>query len=333
MRGNGARSLLADDRGMALLITIMIISLLVVVTLEFGRTMRQNHLAAANLKNSEQLGAIARSGITLAVALLEKDGKDTAADSLLEDWATVDKADLSELFDQGLLQLRITDLSGNLQINSLIKSGEAGNAAREIMLRLLLSGEFVIEGDKEANEIIDSLVDWLDPDDLESDGGAENSYYQSRSPAYSCRNGPVGFVEELLLIKGITPALLFGVEGKKGLAQFITVHGDDGKININTAQLLLLQALDPQISTDLAIGLDEFRRDKDNKELLANATWYQNVPSWPGDIVFDEDLITTTGTFFSLEATGILETRKRKIVAVVQRAEQGRITELNRKAE
>ena len=333
MTGRRGRAILADERGMALLITIMIISLLVVVTLEFGRTMRQNYIAAANLKDGEQLGAVARSGITLAVALLEKDGQETEIDSLLEEWATVADTDLAGLFDQGSLQLRIKDLSGNLQINSLVKVGEVGTGAREILNRLLMSGEFAVKDEKEAAEIIDSLVDWLDADDRESDDGAENSFYQSLSPAYSCRNGPVDFVEELLLVKGITPALLFGVEEKKGLSQFITVHGDDDKININTAEPVLLQAINPQVSSELAKDMDEFRRDKNNKELLTDVTWYRNVPSWPGDIVFDEKFVAMKSAFFSLEATGVLDNRKRTMVAVVRRAEQGKITELHRKAE
>lgn len=322
-----------DDRGMALLITIMIISLLVVVTLEFGKAMRQNHLAATNLKNGEQLKTIARSGINLAVALLTRDGKETAFDSLLEEWATVDRVDLSGLFDSGDVQLNIADLSGRLQINSLAKGGQIGTGAREILIRLLLSDNFAVEGEAEVKVVVDSLVDWLDADDRESDAGAETSYYQSLSPEYSCKNGPVQFVEELLLVKGITPALLFGVKGKKALSQYITVYGDDGKININTAELELLQAINPQVTKDLASSLDEFRKDKDNKDSLASSTWYKDIPSWPGDIVFDEAFVTTSSTYFSLEATGALDAQMRKVTTMVRRAQQGKITELMRKVE
>lgn len=329
-----SRRILADDRGMALLITIMIISLLVIVTFEFGKTMRQNHLASANLKNGEQLDAIARSGINLGTALLEKDGKTNAFDSLLDDWAGVEQADLSGLFNRGHLQLKVADLSGRLQINSLVKRGEVGLGAREILTRLLLSGEFAVEGETQAKEIVDSLVDWLDADDRESDSGAETSYYQSLSPGYSCKNGPVQFVEELLLVRGVTPALLYGFEGKKkALSQYITVYGDDGKINLNTAEPVLIEAINPSIGGELARGMDEFRRDKANKDLLANITWYQMVPSWPGDIVLNEKFVTTTSAYFSLEATGSLDTQNRKIVAVVRRARQGNVSELTRKVE
>lgn len=334
MRGGGkGRAFLRDSRGMALLITIMIISLLVVVTFEFAKTMRQNHLAAVNLKNSEQLGAIARSGLNLAVALLTEDGKASAFDSLLDDWAVVGQSDLSGLFAQGDMELQITDLSGKLQINSLIKGGGVGPRTKEILSRLLLSGDFAVEGEAQANEIVDSLVDWLDADDNESDAGAENSYYQSRSPGYSCKNGPVQFVEELLLVKGMTPFILYGGEGKKPLSQYITVYGDDGKINLGTTETGLIQAMNPLVTAELVAGLDEFRRDKGNKDSLADPAWYKTIPSWPGDILFDENLLTAKSTFFLIESTGILENQRQKIVVTVSRAEQGKITELTRKVE
>ena len=333
MTGIRRRIFAADDRGMALLITIMIISLLIVVTLEFGKSMRQHHMAAANLKGSEQLGAIGRSGISIATALLEQDGKDASFDSFLDDWAILEQTDLSGLFDQGRLKLTVVDLSGRVQINSLVKTGAVGAGAREILTRLLISGEFAVQDETEAKGIVDSLVDWLDADDLESEFGAENSYYRSLSPAYSCQNGPVQFVEDLLLVKGITPALLYGSADKKALMLYITVYGDDGKINLNTARPEVLQAMNPQVSGELAMALDEFRRVKENKELLADPGWYANVPSWPGDVTFNPAFLTTASTYFSIEAEGNFDTLKRRVVTVVRRAQQGKVSELIRKVE
>jgi general secretion pathway protein K len=318
---------------MALLITIMIISLLIVVTLEFGKSMRQHHMAAANLKGSEQLGAIGRSGIAIATALLEQDGKDASFDSFLDDWAVLEQTDLSGLFDQGRLKLTVVDLSGRVQINSLVKTGAVGAGAREILTRLLTSGEFAVQDETEAKSIVDSLVDWLDADDLESEFGAENSYYRSLSPAYSCQNGPVQFVEDLLLVKGITPALLYGSAEKKALMLYITVYGEDGKINLNTARPEVVQAMNPLVTGELAMALDEFRRVKENKELLAAPGWYANVPSWPGDVAFNPAFLTTASTYFSIEAEGNFDTLKRRVVTVVRRAQQGKVFELIRKVE
>jgi general secretion pathway protein K len=329
--GYRRRIFAADDRGMALLITIMILSLLIVVTLEFGKSMRQHHLAAANLKGGEQLAAIARSGISVAKALLEQDGKGTPGDTFFDEWATLAQADLSGLFNEGSLRLTVSDLSGRVQINSLAKSGAVGIGTRQILNRLLISGDFAIKDEPEARAIVNSLVDWIDTDDQELDFGAENSYYRSLSPAYGSRNGPVQFIEELLLVKGVTPDLLYGTADKKALVQFITVHGDDGKINLNTAGLEVLRAMNPQLTRELALKMDDFRRDKENLNLLASPGWYTRV--LPGDVDFDLAFLTTASRYFSIEAEGNFDTLKRRIVSVVSRENQGKIIEMTRKVE
>lgn len=61
-------------------------------------------------------------------------------------------------------------------------------------------------------EIADSILDWLDADDEARDYGTESSYYQGLMPAYSAKNGPMDSLDEMLLINGITPQLLFGLD-------------------------------------------------------------------------------------------------------------------------
>jgi type II secretory pathway component PulK len=103
---------------------------------------------------------------------------------------------------------------------------------------------------------VSSILDWIDKDDVPNPDGAENAYYMSLSPAYACRNGLLESVEELVFIKGITPALYFGTgprapledlhnpppepeqeaeeKDTPGLCELLTVCGD-GRINLNTA--------------------------------------------------------------------------------------------------
>jgi DNA uptake protein ComE-like DNA-binding protein len=62
------------------------------------------------------------------------------------------------------------------------------------------------------DEISDAILDWLDADDTPRANGAELDYYGSLSPAYAPRNGPIQSIEELLLVRGVTPQLLFGLD-------------------------------------------------------------------------------------------------------------------------
>ncbi len=337
------QTLLQDQRGMALLITVLTVSLLVAVTIQFHKTTWQQFLVSSHYKLRNQLKVVADSGVNIALALLESDGKENQTDSFLDSWATLDEEKFEGLFPSGTLKVKIVDLSGRLQINSLGQgiredsaTGSAGNTQdeiRQILLRLLLSGSFPIEDEAEARSIVDAVTDWIDEDDQESDLGAESGFYQSLAKPYSCRNGPVRYIEELLLVKGISPALLFGSDDKNGLADYLTVNGDDGKININTAPLPIIKSIDSQISDELLLKFDEFRRDKENIEILANLGWYKNIDGWPGDIVINDNLLTNTSSYFQIIATGEFDTLSRKVVANAERSGESEVKLLGKKTE
>jgi len=59
-------------------------------------------------------------------------------------------------------------------------------------------------------EIAAAIADWRDGDDKLTPGGAEAEHYASLSPPYRPRNGPFETLRELLMVRGVTPALLYG---------------------------------------------------------------------------------------------------------------------------
>lgn len=59
-------------------------------------------------------------------------------------------------------------------------------------------------------EVANSILDWIDADDEEREGGAEANTYQNMFPSYEPRNGPVRSLEELELVYGVEPELLRG---------------------------------------------------------------------------------------------------------------------------
>ena len=331
--------LVKNERGLALWITLMVVGLLIALALQFSRTMRQKYLSSATYRDSRQLHAAAASGINIGRALLDDDGNANEFDTLQDSWAILEQDSLAGLFETGNLVLQVEDLSGRLQVNSLVaQTGGAGggeqkaNKNREILNQLLVSGNLGLE-EEQAREIVDALVDWLDEDDRESDFGAESGYYRSLDPPYECRNGPVTIVEELLLVKGITAELLYGAEGEPGLADYLTVYGEDSLININTAPVELIRAIEPNLTQELAEALDEYRRDEGNYQNLQTATWYQNVSSWPGDIELPGELITTTSRYFRVTAEVDHHDLQRRVSVVMSRDKDDVTVELYRKVE
>jgi general secretion pathway protein K len=94
-----------------------------------------------------------------------------------------------------------------------------------------------------ADIIVDSILDWIDTDDLHRLNGVESEYYQSLPNPYKAKNGRLDTLEELLLIKGMSPDILFGTKEKIGLIRFVTIYSSTRSLNINAAPREVLMAL------------------------------------------------------------------------------------------
>jgi general secretion pathway protein K len=303
----------ANDRGVALLLTLLLLSALTVLTFYLHRKTTAEAVVGEAFKHQVRLRAVADSAVRLGLAILHLQSGGDAVATLLDPWANVNKEALGELFPDGTAELAIVDLSGRFQINSLVAPASTKGQgprrlrlqeeeARRVLLRLLTGGDFAIDGDLEARQLIDALVDWLDGDDRESEWGAESSYYKSLEPSYGCRNGPMKYIEELLLVRGMSRELFWGTPRSKALAEYVTVHGSDGRININTAPLALVKSLHADVDAALVAGLEVYRRDPRHRPLLADPAWYKNIGGWPGHIVLYEDLLTTRSAFYQVSA-------------------------------
>lgn len=129
------------------------------------------------------------------------------------------------------------NLNTLLQLDQLASSGSLGGAATEGMSDLAgdaatemasaatasASGDIAVQmlmglpGMTE--EIAAAILDFMDEDEDPRELGAEFAdFYQQQQPPYKPANGPLNSVEQLLQVRGVTPALLFGYdENRNGL--------------------------------------------------------------------------------------------------------------------
>ncbi|MDP2645851.1 MAG: general secretion pathway protein GspK [Desulfobacterales bacterium] len=334
--------MLKNNRGIAVLITLTIITILVTVALELNRKMRTAVVSTAAGRDRVSLSSMASSGIHAAMAMLVRDKLNSNTDSVQEDWANPEKID--ELlraipFDAGRVTLKIIDELGKVQVNALVKfpEGRDFNEPQRVLwerfarffLLLHESGDIV-----DPIAIIDSLKDWLDfgdDDAITGLSGAESSYYQDLDPPYAIRNGPITHLGELLKVKGITPDLFQDVQGVSGVSRYLTIYGMnviignsftyDGRININTAELPVLASIMPDGHEGFAQLIYQYREEKSDAKFvhdLQNPLWYKNVPGMT-DITIDPRLILTTSDIFRIEAVAELSDRQMTVSAVVQR--------------
>jgi general secretion pathway protein K len=320
-------AILKDNKGVALILTITLIGLMVVMILEFGKSIRTSLYETTNFSDGIRLEAIAKSGFNCALAVLYTD--DTSMDTLQDDWATLGQysSTSTSMFDNdGNFQTEIADLSGRIQINRLIittgeNKGDYDQKQKDMMNRLLSNPPFSMNQEK-INEILDSIKDWLDEDSDQEINGAENSNYMSLDHPYSCRNGLLASIDELVLVKGITPELLYGTDETPGLANYLTAVPGDGRININTASREVLAALseDLESGSEMVDEMIEYRNDEKNLDNLKKTDWYKTATTTTtGEDIIDKNLITIKSSYFEIRSRGMRDDRSKMVIGDIKR--------------
>lgn len=333
---------LRSETGMALLLTITIITIVTAVAFDYNVKSRNALITSTTMSNRVKLTYVAESGIHAATALLMKDRADNESDSLQEDWANPEKlsALIAELpFDSGVLTLQINDEIGKIQVNALVQF-PGGQAFNDLQQQLWGRFLFAVKSrlgtteEMDPNTIISAIKDWIDfgdDDAITGINGAESGYYSNLTPAYTCRNRPLAHLGELTLVKGVSLKWLDSVGGAPAISDYLTVHGmsasDDnrfkyeGKININTASLAVLAALLPSGGIQFAKAIDEYRLEKsDSKYIhdLSDPKWYKKVPGLKS-VDIDPKLITVASDVFRIESTAEMEGMQVSIVSILQR--------------
>lgn len=282
---------LKDNKGTALVMTLLIIATLTGLTVAFSQDSGTDLNLAAYSRDGYRAYQIARSGVDLVMALLDED-EDRDVDSLLENWALFDAdAFPEELPEEISLSARVTDENSKININSLInEEGEIDEEKAEQLSRL-----FLVLGLSES--YVNSILDWLDTDDIERMDGAESYYYKSLEPPYKCFNGPFLTAGQVFMVKGVANVRHFGENMEKALLDYITIYSD-GKININTASSEILQSLDEAIDVYVAQSIIDYR----SEESFSSVDDLANVGAIDSELLSRiKGKITVKSSYFNIE--------------------------------
>jgi len=298
----------------ALVLALAVIALLVSLVVDFSYTMMVDLTLAANLRDGQKAFYVARSGVELAKHLLQED--DPAFDALDEDWALLpEHPGFLAADDEGRFKVTIEDEAAKIPLNKLI----TGDKDKKVDLVVRAQLERLFELLELEPELIDPIIDWLDPDNNPQPFGAEDAYYQSLPSPYPCKNGPLDAIEELLLVKGMTKEILYGTDEKQGLIHFLTLYSD-GKVNINTASVEVLASLSDKIDNVTAQAIIDYRQKNPFQEIK-----YDDIKSLPGmtlEIFNDiKDQCDVKSSSFSLRAEGQVREIKKVIYTVLKREE------------
>jgi general secretion pathway protein K len=298
-----------DQRGIALLVVLLTITLLTIVVVELTYSSQVETHFAFSGRNALQATYLARSGVNIAEAILLRDAQLGPTDSEQDLWARP----LPPLpVGDGTVALRVRDEARTLNVNEITSGGGVANPF-EVRRRVFERLFDVLGVDR---SLLAALVDWLDADDdpWPSPLGAERPYYLGLEPPIEIRNGPFVTVREMLLVRGMTPGIL------ARLTDFVTVlpPARSLKVNVNTAPAEVLYALadglmaEPGLVDRLIAARTEkpFSSPRDVKDVPGVAEALGNTP---------EDYLDTKSAYFRIEAVGAVNDVMRGIVTTVRR--------------
>jgi general secretion pathway protein K len=252
-----------SQKGVALLIVLWVITILMVTVLSFALMIRAETYGALIYRDRLEKQFLAEAGIERGIAEVVYRLVNRRQTVILEGreiWK-VDGTSYAGRMGKGAYKVRIFDETGKISLNGLTE-------ASSIVLKNLLVNMKV--SPERADVITDSILDWKDEDNLHRLSGAEDDYYLSLPHPYKARNSNFENLEELLLVKGMTPDIFYGTDAKKGLIHFLSLHNNTGLINLNAAPREVLTALPGMDSAqaDQLIQLRETAKDVPQEDIM-----------------------------------------------------------------
>jgi uncharacterized membrane protein YgcG len=211
-------------RGVVLILVLVVVAILSLAGYGFLEMMWSERKAASMAVKQAQARELAASGVEMAKVFLGQD-----ADVILQagGWynnpgvfrgvlVTDNTAPnsgrfsfMAPNFEGGMpagIRYGLENESAKINLNLLLYIDQKNQGAGRTML-LNLPGM--------TEDIADCIMDWIDSDDTEREFGAESDYYMSQSPPYTTANAVPQNLDELLLVKGVTPSLLFGADANR----------------------------------------------------------------------------------------------------------------------
>ena len=270
--GRSTKSKSSARWGSVLLLVVVVIAMLTLAAFNFAQSMTTEMEAASMYTLDVQSKITADSGVEFAAALLGN-RQTTVAENLIHNPSLFMGrvvsasphlransrftiiAPVEHDSKNGAIRYGLMDESAKLNLNYLPNMGLSNEDISTMMLNI----------PQMTVEIVDAILDWIDADDTKNPYGAESEDYQQMNPPYKAKNGPLETIDELLLVKGITPTLLYGEDANRnglldpnendgdksppldnadgvldhGFVAYFSVHGresnrkKDGKLKIN----------------------------------------------------------------------------------------------------
>ena len=185
-------------RGSILIIAMWVLVALVGLVLVMSRSVRVESQGSRNRVAAIEAAAAERAGEQYVLSQIDQ----AAGDAVTAGAVQAESVPVGLAYFWVLRADREEDQQPDYGIDDEGSKLNINTASRDMLLKL----------PGMTAEAADSIIDWRDEDENPGENGAESSYYQALPRPYACKNAPFETTEELLLVKGVTPEMLYGYD-------------------------------------------------------------------------------------------------------------------------
>ncbi len=311
--------------GFILITVLMIIAILTALLLRSNLTSRNNLYSANSFTQQATALNCARGGLNIAMAAINKNPEITTNITLQKMIA----GESSFVIKPGKCTVTVIPENGKLNINTLRqKNGKLDRTRIDQFLRLIdLVNDRVPQSQQLSYGLAPAIIDWTDPDSevtvlpfIKRDNrGAENNDYQNIEPKRTCKNEPFDTVDELLLLKDITAEMIYPAAkaDMPKLTELLTVFGD-GKIDINAAPAMVIEAISESITETVAKRILQQRQQRP----------FATIQEVKGTTGLSDDAwlklsrtitVSPEQRYYTIIATGMIDDTEKTITGIVKR--------------
>lgn len=344
-----------SQRGIALIITLLVVTVMIVAILEFNTMMRVSGQTAWNFRDQTAAYYLAKAGINASLAILMDEQSYNTLTTILtkgEEFGPLPlgapvleseaegtyKFVLSNLpVSDGNLTIEIKDEDGKFCINNLVvitttqQTGSTGTppgTGPSTTSQALAQGQirpqihtFIQNLFNHLNidlETLFALEDWLDfgAGDTELGHGTEEGTDPETNKPYHAKNGPLETITELRMIKGFIDQVLTSLGATR----------EEGFLNPETNKLFTVYQTDGininTASSTLLQALSDQITPDIAKDIIANRKQspYQKADAFRAQYNIDTNIqLAATSKFFRVKAIANYNDIFRIITAVVKR--------------
>lgn len=328
---------LGDESGMALVLTMLILTLVAVLVLDLHYQMRVDVHTSANFRDGVRSYYLAKAGVTVVKELFRRNVQE------LEELKSMLLAGGAHTLPigEGSVTVRVVDETGKINVNALVLDTSTTQPTAGAQVRQ--GQQSSQQGDASAVNpwiqitedlfqrlgidptLVGALMDWIDIDDIPTgSGGAESSYYRALEKPYSARNGALETTGELRLVRGFTDEVLLKLGARRvgGIVDpatnlYLTAlplpQGGGWRVNLNTAPAALLESLTREVG-QFADAIVQLR----TQQRIEKITDLQQLGISGEALQEFQRLGTLTSQYYAVESRGAVGDMVKQITSLIQ---------------